>query len=188
MKVAVVGLGYRMATVLKSFREIQPELAVVGLVDPAPAGLKQVGDAGLTVASRYDDVDNMIAAENPDLLMVGSPNCFHLDHIRSGLRHGIGDFVRNDFEVHSAASGEKLKSRRYEGVETDQYGADDQMAADIISHLNGDVPLPVGVIDALEAGLTAIKIDEARRDRKLVFMDSVWERFDAALAGKIAAQ
>jgi predicted dehydrogenase len=386
MKVAVVGLGYRMATVLKSFLKSLPELSVVGLVDPAPAGLALIEEAGLGVASRYDVVDDMITAEKPDLLMVGSPNCFHLDHIRSGLRHGIkvftekpvvidedqtialaellgefgadrvlvglvlrysdlyrdlrgaqaaghigqiasieasehiapyhgaffmrdwrrlqkyagpyilekcchdldiygsivesrartvasfggrksfvpdnappsmsnaereqyyrkpsgwmsgdevfhsdadiidyqtalieyengatmtfhanlnvpdqfrrfcvigskgmaeGDFVRNNFEVHSAASGEKLISRRYEGVETDHYGADDQMAADIIAHLDGGAPLPVGVLDALEAGLTAIKIDEARRDRKLVFMDRVWERFDAALAGKIAAQ
>jgi hypothetical protein len=43
--------------------------------------------------------------------------------------------------------------------------------------------LPVGVLDALEAGLTAIKIDEARRLRKVIDMSDTWSRFDAALNG-----
>lgn len=379
MKVAVVGLGYRMANVLKSFQKANPDLAVTGLVDPAPAGLEDLQKAGLDVGPRFDNVDEMVQTVRPDLLMVGSPNAFHLEHVRSGLRNGVkvftekpvvideqqsmemaqllgeygadrvlvglvlrysdlyrdlrkaqadgqigdvvsieasehiapyhgaffmrdwrryqqyagpyilekcchdidlyasvvgarasavssfggrksfvpdnapevlsnaereqyyckpsgwnatdkvfdsdadiidyqtalieyenratmafhanlnvpnqfrrfcvigskgmaeGDFVRNNFSVHAAATGEKLVEKRYEGVETDHYGADDQMAADITRNLLEGEPLPVGIIDALEAGLTAIKIDEARRERRLIDMGSTWARFDEAL-------
>ncbi|MGV0908737.1 Gfo/Idh/MocA family protein [Martelella sp. FOR1707] len=379
MKVAVAGLGYRMANVLKSFLKANPDLAIVGLVDPAPAGLHEVEQAGLPTGQRFETIDEMMKAVTPDLLMVGSPNAFHLDHIHSGLRHGVkvftekpvvideqqtfdmasllgeygadrvlvglvlrysdlyrdlrqaqsdgrignvvsieasehiapyhgaffmrdwrryrryagpyilekcchdidlyasvvgarpsavssfggrksfvpdnapavmsnaereqyyrkpsgwnatervfdsdadivdyqtalieyengatmafhanlnvpnqfrrfcvigskgmaeGDFVRNNFAVHDAASGELLVEKRYSGVEEDHYGADDQMAADITRNLREGEPLPVGIIDALEAGLTAIKIDEARRERKLIELADSWTRFDAAL-------
>lgn len=379
MKVAVVGLGYRMANVLKSFQKANADLAIIGLVDPAPAGLQQIEAAGMSAGERFDDVETMLKAIRPDMLMVGSPNAFHLDHIRTGLRHGIkvftekpvvideqqtfemagllgeygadrvlvglvlrysdlyrdlraaqaagrignvvsieasehiapyhgaffmrdwrryrqyagpyilekcchdidlyasvvgarpaavssfggrksfvpdnapavmsnaereqyyrkpsgwnstehvfdsdadiidyqtalieyengatmafhanlnvpdqfrrfcvigskgmaeGDFVRNNFSVHDAASGEKLVEKRYSGVEDDHYGADDQMAADITRNLLEGEPLPVGIIDALEAGLTAIKIDEARRERKLIELGESWARFDEAL-------
>jgi hypothetical protein len=43
------------------------------------------------------------------------------------------------------------------------------------------VPLPVSVIDALEAGLLAMTMDEARRTRSVVDMTDTWQRFDAAL-------
>jgi hypothetical protein len=57
------------------------------------------------------------------------------------------------------------------------------MAADIAENLLHGASLPVGVIDALEAGLTAIKIDKARRDRRVIEMAETWEKFDAALQG-----
>ncbi len=381
MEVAVAGLGYRMANVLLSFRKTLPDLTIVGLVDPTPAGLSQIEQAGLYVSKRFETVDEMMRGCAPDLLMVGSPNAFHLEHIEAGLRAGAkvftekpvvineeqtmaiasllleygadrvlvglvlrysdlyrdlrhaqsagqlgtivsieasehiapyhgaffmrdwrrhqqlagpyilekcchdldiyasvvgvrpsavasfggrksfvpenaprvmsnaerdqyfrkpsgwnstdkifdsdadiidyqtalieyengatmafhanlnvpnqfrrfcvvgskgtaeGDFVRNNFNVHSAASGELLIEKRYAGDETDHYGADDQMAADITRNLLHGEPLPVGVLDALEAGLTAIKIDEARRLRKVIDMSDTWSRFDAALNG-----
>jgi hypothetical protein len=39
------------------------------------------------------------------------------------------------------------------------------------------------VVDALEAGLTAIKIDEARRSRTVVDLTESWKRFDQGLRG-----
>ncbi|AJY45411.1 Gfo/Idh/MocA family protein [Martelella endophytica] len=379
MRVAVAGLGYRMANVLKSFHKANDDLTIVGLVDPVPAGLEQVEQDGLKVGPRFESVDGMLKQVKPDLLTVGSPNALHLDHIRSGLQHGVkvftekpvvideqqtlemarllgefgidrvlvglvlrysdlyrdlrnaqaqgqignvvsieasehiapyhgaffmrdwrryqqyagpyilekcchdidlyasvvgarasavssfggrksfvpdnapavmsnvereqyyrkpsgwnstehvfdsdadiidyqtalieyetgatmafhanlnvpnqfrrfcvigakgmaeGDFVRNNFAVHDAASGEKLVEKRYAGVEDDHYGADDQMAFDITRNLREGEPLPVGILDALEAGLTAIKIDEARRTRKTIELAEIWNGFDEAL-------
>ena len=36
----------------------------------------------------------------------------------------------------------------------------------------------MSVLDALESGLTALKLDEARRDRSVVNMTAIWDKFD----------
>lgn len=382
MKLAVAGLGYRMSRVLKSFKKVMPTMRLSGLMDPAPAGLAEIEAAGINIPPRYDTIEAMLAAEKPDLLMVGSPNFLHLEHITAGLRAGVrvftekpvvideeqtlefarllaeygtdsvlvglvlrysdlyrdlraaqaaghlgeiasieasehiapyhgaffmrdwrryhkysgsfilekcchdldlyasvvgerpvsvasfggrksfipqnapaalsddekeqyfrkpsgwksssaifdgdgdiidyqtalveyanratlvfhtnlnvpdqfrrfcvigskgmaeGDFIRNYFNVHDAATGRKVTECRYEGHESDHYGADDQMAADIVAHLLEGAPLAVGVVEALEAGLTAIKIDAARRNHKMLDLTKTWQDFDAALSGR----
>ena len=40
------------------------------------------------------------------------------------------------------------------------------------------------VVDALEAGLLALTMDEGRRTRTVVDMSKIWAEFDAALAGQ----
>ena len=57
--------------------------------------------------------------------------------------------------------------------------------ANTISSGSTGTPLPVSVVDALEAGLLAISIDEARKTRSVVDMAPIWRQFDAALAGKV---
>jgi hypothetical protein len=39
----------------------------------------------------------------------------------------------------------------------------------------------VSVTDALEAGLLALSMDEAMRNKSVVDMTPIWQRFDAAL-------
>ena len=382
MKIAVAGLGFRLANVIASFRKAHGGLELVGVVDPAPAGLPQLLSAGMRAPKSFGSVRGMLAETKPDLLMVGSPNVFHLEHVREGLRAGVrvftekpvvtdeaqtlemahllaeygtqsvlvglvlrysdlyrdlraaqsaghlgeiisieasehiapyhgaffmrdwrrhtryagpfilekcchdidlygsiagrrasavasfggrksfvpenrpdelsayqaaqyymkpsgweraetvfesdgdiidyqtalveyeggatmafhtnlnvpdqfrrfciigtkgmaeGDFIRNYFSVHSAVSGEKLAGRSYDGHESDHYGADDQMAADIFRHLTEGAALPVNIVAALEAGLVAIKIDEARRSRRTIELDETWQQFDDALGAR----
>jgi len=379
MKIAVAGLGFRLANVIASFRKACPELELVGVMDPQPAGLPAIRSSGMAEPRPFETVEAMLAQTKPDLFMVGSPNLFHLEHITAGLRAGVrvftekpvvideeqtmtmarllaeygdesvmvglvlrysdlyrdlraaqaqgqigtitsieasehiapyhgaffmrdwrrytryagpfmlekcchdidlygsvvgkramavasfggrksfvaenrpnqlsafqqqefykkpsgwldgdavfesdgdiidyqaaiiefkggatmsfhtnlnvpdqfrrfcvigsngmaeGDFIRNRFEVHSAVTGEKLVERRYDGHESDHYGADDQMASDIYRHLTGAAALPVNIVAALEAGLVAIKIEEARLARRTIELAETWQRFDDAL-------
>src|SRR5690606_19231350 len=56
----------------------------------------------------YDDVETMLAETKPDLLMVGSPNHLHLDHISAGLAAGARVFsekpvVRSEEETWALA-------------------------------------------------------------------------------------
>ncbi|PRH87488.1 oxidoreductase [Labrys okinawensis] len=96
-----------------------------------------------------------------------------------------GDFVRNYFRVHDARTSQKLIDKSYETTELSaHYGADEQMAADIGKHLIDGAPLPVSVVDALAAGLTAIKMDEARASRAVLDLTDSWRRFDEALTGE----
>ncbi len=96
-----------------------------------------------------------------------------------------GDFVRNYFRVHDAHSGRKLVDKRYESSAISvHYGADEQMIRDIFAHLRDGEPLPVSILDGLAAGLTAIKMDEARASRRVIEMDETWQRFDSYRPGR----
>ena len=63
------------------------------------------------------------------------------------------------------------------------YGADSLMLKDINEHLvNSELStLPVGVIDCMEAGLVAMKIDESRKTGRIVDLTSSWKNIDNIL-------
>ena len=124
----------------------------------------------------------------------GSSLCFHTnvnvpDEYRRFAVMGVkgmaeGDFVRNFFRVHDARTSRKLIDTVYSSSELSvHYGADEQMASDISRHLVDGAPLPVSIIDALEAGLLALAMDDGRRTRSVIDMAPTWQTFDAALAG-----
>ena len=129
----------------------------------------------------------------------GSSLCFHTnlnvpDEYRRFAVMGAkgmaeGDFVRNFFKVTDARTSDRLVDKVYGASELSvHYGADEQMARDIAKHLVDGAPLPVSVINALEAGLLALAMDDARRSRSVVDMTRTWARFDAALAGEAPAE
>lgn len=380
MKAAIVGLGYRLEHLAKIFAATVPGFHIVGHVDPAPAGLPGLTKAGIGVGRSYDDIDALMRAERPDVLLIGSPNFLHLDHLRQALAHDVpvfcekpvvvseaetldlarllaahggagrvlvglvlryaplyvdlrkaladgllgtiasieasehispahgaffmrdwrrhaqasggymlekcchdldlyqgavgaramrvasfggratyrpenrpagetpllhekpsgwgatdnvydsdadivdhqvalveyatgatlafhaalnvpdhfrrfcvigtkgtaeGDFRRNYFRLADAATDRVTLEKRYDVADgKPHYGADEQMVADLVAHLDRGVALPVSIVDALEAGLTAIKIDEARLTGRVVDLTDTWAKFDAALAGK----
>jgi predicted dehydrogenase len=101
--------------------------------------------------------------------------------------HGMaeGDFIRNYLRIHATPSGECVLDRESYARTTFgvHYGGDERMAADVLANVRHGAPLPVSVYDALEAGLTAIKIDEARRSRTMIDLTETWARFDAAKLG-----
>ncbi len=121
----------------------------------------------------------------------GTNLCFHTNlNVPDEYRHfcvvgargmAEGDFVRNYLRVHDASSSEKLVDTSYDyddGVST-HYGAEALMAKDWDAHFSTGTPLPVSILDALEAGLTAIKIDESRTTGKIIDMAEIWEQFDS---------
>lgn len=380
MKAAIIGLGYRLEHVAKIFAATVPGFRLVGHVDPAPAGLPGLARAGVDAGPAYADIAALMRAEKPDLLMIGSPNFLHLDHLKQALAYDVpvfcekpivvseaetidlartlaahggasrilvglvlrysplyvdlrraladgllgtiasieasehispahgaffqrdwrrhtqatggymlekcchdldlyqgavgarptrvasfggratyrpenkpaedrallhekpsgwgatekvydsdadivdhqvalveyatgaslafhaalnvpnhfrrfcvvgtkgtaeGDFERNYFRLADAASDRVVIDKTYAEVAGSvHYGADEQMVADLVAHLDRGVALPVSVTDALEAGLTAIKIDEARLTGRVVDLAPTWAAFDAALAGR----
>jgi predicted dehydrogenase len=113
------------------------------------------------------------------------PDDFRRFAIMGAKGQAEGDFVRNFFRVHDARTSAKLIEKVYVRPDLSvHYGADEQMAADIARHMVDGAPLPVSVADALEAGLLAMTMDEARRTRSVIDMTPIWKRFDAALSGR----
>ena len=93
-----------------------------------------------------------------------------------------GDFIRNFLHVTDSRTSERLVDNVYKTSGLSQhYGADEQMAADILEHMIEGVPLPVSVVDALEAGLLALTMDQAMRTRSVIDMTPIWRQFDTAL-------
>jgi hypothetical protein len=54
------------------------------------------------------------------------------------------------------------------------------MCADIARYLRGQSDsLPVSILDAMEAGIAAIALDQARETGQVVDLTDVWARLDA---------
>ena len=98
--------------------------------------------------------------------------------------HGMaeGDFLRGYLRITDARSGKRLSDMDYtdKGHPTQgHYGADELMVHDIAQYLRGEADhLPVSVVDAMEAGIVAMALDEARSSGQMVDLTETWQRFD----------
>ncbi len=98
--------------------------------------------------------------------------------------HGMaeGDFVRGFLKV-TARDGKRLVDHDYSkgaAAKGAHYGADQMMCADIAKYLRGQSDsLPVSILDAMEAGIAAIALDQARETGQVVDLTQVWAKLDA---------
>ena len=96
-----------------------------------------------------------------------------------------GDFVRGYMKAHDennnilidedygAAFGKDVKGH---------YGADSLMAKEINNYLlDNNKGLPVGIVECMEAGIIAMKIDEARINKKVIDLTETWEKLDSII-------
>lgn len=88
MKVGIIGLGYRLGYLGHVFKEMDPDFEILGYFDPDPAGLPTLQEHGISPGTRHASAEELVKAGGYDLLMIGSPNHLHLDHIRLGLEAG----------------------------------------------------------------------------------------------------
>jgi predicted dehydrogenase len=98
--------------------------------------------------------------------------------------HGMieGDFVRGNLKA-TARDGTVIADHDYTLMDAARasahYGADHMMVDDIAAFLKGETDsLPVGVVDALEAGLVAMALDEARISGAMGDMTRTWAEID----------
>jgi len=89
MRVVTSGIGLRAGHVLSIMKEQMPEMQIVGFYDPQPTHLDMIG----ADTPRFDDIQTMLDVTKPDLFFIGSPNVFHLEHIRVGLESGVQIFT-----------------------------------------------------------------------------------------------
>ena len=91
-RIGVIGLGQRIAHVLAAMKEVGWNLRLDGYVDPEPIGLPILEDAGILHGGRLPDAEALIADGPYDLLMIGSPNHLHLEHLKLALAAGCPVF------------------------------------------------------------------------------------------------
>jgi predicted dehydrogenase len=98
--------------------------------------------------------------------------------------HGMaeGDFVRGYLKV-TARDGRRLVDNDYTqgaAMKGAHYGADELMCIDIAKYLRGEAAgLPVSVLDAMEAGIAALALDQARESGTVVDLTPVWKKLDS---------
>jgi predicted dehydrogenase len=98
--------------------------------------------------------------------------------------HGMaeGDFVRGFLRV-TARDGRRLADHDYTKAASTvgaHYGADGMMCNDIARYLRGEAAgLPVSILDAMEAGVAAIGLDQARESGTIVDLSPVWKQLDS---------
>jgi predicted dehydrogenase len=87
-RIGVIGLGQRIAHVLGAMQEVGWRLEVGGHVDPDPVGAPILARAGISAGRAFAGPEQLVAAGPFDLLMVGTPNHLHFEHINLALDAG----------------------------------------------------------------------------------------------------
>ncbi|MFT3726460.1 MAG: Gfo/Idh/MocA family oxidoreductase [Terricaulis sp.] len=92
-RIAVIGLGQRIAHVLAAMQEVGWPLELAGYADPAPVGAPILAEAGIGKGESFDTADALLAAGPFDLVMIGSPNHLHLEHLTRARAEGFPIFM-----------------------------------------------------------------------------------------------
>ena len=109
MKIGAIGLGNRIAHVYHELSKINQDADLVAFVDPQPIGRDYAERNHFFPPQEYSSLNEMLLNEKLDLLMIGSPNHLHLDHIKIGLNAGIKIFAEKPIVVDEAQSFELAK-------------------------------------------------------------------------------
>jgi len=88
-RIGVIGLGQRSARILVAMKEIGWDFEVAGFADDSPAGAPVLEAAGIATGRGFASVEALLGAGPFDLLIVGSPNHLHLDHLKAAMAAGF---------------------------------------------------------------------------------------------------
>lgn len=107
-RIGVIGLGQRIAHVLLAMNEVGWSLDLAGYVDPSPVGLPILTGRDLDLGKAYADVPALLRDGPFDLVMIGSPNHLHLEHLLAAFEAGYPIFaekpiVRTEAETYALA-------------------------------------------------------------------------------------
>ncbi len=92
-RIAVIGLGQRIAHVLAAMKEVGWDLRVDGYVDEHPVGAPILGAAGILPGRPFPTPEALLAAGPYDLVMIGSPNHLHFEHLTAAFAAGYPIFA-----------------------------------------------------------------------------------------------
>ncbi|WP_062763360.1 Gfo/Idh/MocA family protein [Falsirhodobacter sp. alg1] len=189
----VSSFGGRKSFVPANRPERMPDYEMLG-ADRLPAGSRRMnsyvprwGGSEAVFESDGDIVDYQTALveyENGTALTfhtnLNVPDEFRRFAVMGTRGMAEGDFIRNTFKLTDAFTERTISENDHVGpTRHNHYGADDAMARDIAAWIDEGIPLKVTVLDALEAGLTALAMDRARVTRSVVDMAETWRKFDS---------
>ena len=76
MKVAIIGLGYRLGYLGHVFTEMDPDFQITGYYDPAPAGLATLQEHGISAGISHPSAEALVKAAKASISAWGSERAF----------------------------------------------------------------------------------------------------------------
>jgi predicted dehydrogenase len=93
MRVGVIGLGQRIAHVLCAMDDVGWRVTLAGYADPKPVGLSILKERDIDPGALYSGAEALLADGPFDLVMIGSPNHLHLEHLMLAFQAGFPIFA-----------------------------------------------------------------------------------------------
>lgn len=98
LRVAVCGSGNRSRTAWQRLANAREDLELVGVHDVSPDSLTKAVELGLVSSDRtYGDLEAMLSATTPDLLIACPVIAAHTLTVEAGIRHGCHVLVEKPF-------------------------------------------------------------------------------------------
>ncbi|HSC60738.1 MAG TPA: Gfo/Idh/MocA family oxidoreductase, partial [Rhizomicrobium sp.] len=92
-RIGIIGLGQRIAHVLAAMQEVGWSLDIAGYVDPSPVGAPILQEHSIAAGKPYADAQALLKDGPFDLVMIGSPNHLHYEHLLAAFAAGYPIFA-----------------------------------------------------------------------------------------------
>lgn len=110
VRLGVIGLGARISSMINHvFREVEPDVRVVGVVDPDEQGARsRLAECDQGVAF-YEGMDALVGRAKPDALAIGTRCHLHTPYAVEATKHGLPIFLEKPV-ANSMAQAVRLES------------------------------------------------------------------------------
>jgi predicted dehydrogenase len=92
-RIAVIGLGQRIAHVVRAMGDVGWDVTIAGYSDPAPIGLPILKERDISPGTHYANSQALLKDGPFDLVMIGSPNHLHYEHLLAAFEAGFPIFA-----------------------------------------------------------------------------------------------
>jgi predicted dehydrogenase len=115
IRIGVVGLGQRIAHVVRAMGDVGWNVAIGGYSDPAPVGLPILKERDISPGTQYANSAALLKDGPFDLVMIGSPNHLHYEHLLAAFEAGFPIFAEKPIvrtEEETFALARHISSRK----------------------------------------------------------------------------
>jgi len=104
IRLGVIGYGHRIHNVIDScLRQVEPDLRVVGIVDPDQAGVRsRLAPCDQQDARFYDSLDELVRSARPDALAIGTRCNLHAPYAIEAARYDLPLYLEKPVAISMA--------------------------------------------------------------------------------------
>ena len=115
VRIGVIGLGQRIAHVVRAMADVGWDVVIGGYSDPAPVGLPILKERDISPGTHYANSHELLKDGPFDLVMIGSPNHLHYEHLLAAFEASYPIFAEKPIvrtEEETLALARHLVSRK----------------------------------------------------------------------------